>query len=1300
MGKEFDFEKLDGSENYHTWAFAVENYIAYKGLQGCISDPVTEKDAKNLTSCKAILGLSVNKCIYVHIQKCESARDVWTTLKKLYEDTGLTRKIGLLKSMITTKLEDHDNMQQYVDKIMSCANKLNGIGFKITDEWTGAILLAGLTEIYRPLIMGIEASASDFKADTIISKLLDAQPTTSKSNGETFFSKKGKNKKRSNGKNKSDKESRTCYNCGTKGHLKKECRAPKKESTDDKGKSSSANTAFTALSCKESVLQKDWYVDSGASSHMTPDGDILRNKRTPNVLKITSANDAKMDVKSEGDTRLTLDNKSIPMHNVLHVPDLAANLLSVSSMVSKGNSVIFDKNGCTIRNAEDMIVANCKPENGVYKFQESNEKCMFSSRPEKAYTWHRRLGHINHASLRKMRDGAVTGINFSDDDSDIKNCEVCCTGKMSRPPFKSSDTKTTSILETIHSDIAGPMETQSIGHARYILTFTDDFSKKVFVYFLKAKSEVLDTFIEFKNLVENQTGKQMKNVISNITEDDAEAPKMRGKSIKKLRTDNGREYLSNDFVKFCKANGIHHQLTNVYTPQQNGVAERMNRTLVEKAKCLLFDAKLPKCYWAEATNMAAYLINKSVNSTGIHTPDEIFFGKKPDLTNLKIFGSSVMVYVPKEKRKKWDQKAEKLIFVGYDDNTKGYRCINGDTRKLTISRDVKFLEDTSVPENVTIKMDEKLVVSPNLEDNQQSTDDSVIFIEDESSFETTSDDSTFEDPNDPDYEPSEESILNQETEGTSAQARRGNKKVKVNPLNLTHFAYFIEPQSYKEVNSDPDSEKWQAAMAEEMESHLVNNTWTLTDLPEGRKAINSKWVYKLKRDENGEIVRHKARLVAKGCAQKYGIDYNETFSPVVRYTSVRFLFALAVQKGLKCHQLDAITAFLHGEVTEEIYMQQPEGFHDGTQRVCKLNRAIYGLKQAGRLWNLKLDKALSNFGLKKCKMDPCIYYESNSKLLVAIYVDDFLIFYKEHNALVELQNFLNQKFRMKDVGKVACCLGMRVTQKNDQIWLDQERYINDILERFGMQDCKPVGTPSDTHQKLSVNMVTSENSLVGQLPFQEAVGSLLYLAQGSRPDISFAVNDVSRFNTKHTDIHWKAVKRIFRYLRGTINYKLKYSREGSTAMHCYSDSDWASDIDKRRSCAGQTIIMSNAAISWSSKRQCTVALSSTEAEYMALSSAVCDVIWTQQLAAEIDIKFQCKTKIYCDNESAIKLSLSDAFRPRTKHIDIRYHHLREKVECGVIDILHVPTEENVADMLTKPVTKQKQQSCSFGIGLK
>lgn len=1291
MSREFNIEKLKGSDNYHTWCFAIKNYIALKGLTACVFDPSSLKNDKpediaKLEQCKATLSLSIESSIFVHIQKCATAKDIWETLKKLYEDKGLTRKISLLRNLISTRLEDKDCMQQYVDQIMDYAHKLTGIGFDISDEWLGAILLAGLTEEFKPLIMAIEASSAKLTADVIVSKLIDSQSANSKG-GEALFGKKKYSKEKNNFKEKK------CYNCGIKGHISKKCRKPKKEENRENG---SANNAFSAFLCKNySNGQNTWYLDSGASNHMTPFGNLLINKKATSVDSIMAANSAKMPTKQAGDAKMQLSGEVIEIQDILHVPGLAVNLLSINKIAEKGNTITFNKDGCTVKNAKQDIIISCKPENGVYKIVHEDGMCMAAARKtDSALMWHRRLGHLNVQSMKKMRDGAVTGINFIDDDNAIKNCETCAAGKHARQPFKASESQSTGILQLIHTDVIGPMETLSIGDARYVATFTDDYSRKTFIYFLKAKSEVPDRFMDFKAFTENQTGKK----------------------IKCVRGDNGTEYQKLKAVfKKC---GILYQTSTPYTPQQNGVAERMNRTLVEKAKCLMFDAGLPKIFWAEAMNMAAYLVNRTISSVHNKTPDEMFFGKKVDLSDLKVFGSTVMVQVPKEKRKKWDKNSRKMIFVGNDAQSKGYRCIDLTDLRLVISRDVKFYEKNA-EKTISVHIDDQVEdkssdapvqgdeeVEEKLPDESVQGDETVAevteqpslinLLDDSDSLYQDTDDSTITTHGpDPDYTP--ETNPGTTTEST-VMTRAKAKTVSTRPFQLTHFAFFTEPANIADIRGRSDEKNWIIAMDDEMRSHQTNDTWILKELPKGRSSIKCKWVFKEKKDTEGRTTRYKARLVAKGFAQKYGVDYTETFSPVVRYTSIRVLMAIAVENDMKIHQMDVITAFLQGDLDEVIYMDQPELYNDGSGRVCKLNKAIYGLKQAGRQWNKKLDDALLKFGLRKSSLDPCIYFSGNNSLIIAIYVDDFLIFYRQEAKLLELKAYLSSTFSMKDVGPAKGCIGMNIHQGKESIEIDQVGYIQDILDRFGMSSANAVGTPSDTSIKLSAQMVNDDNSIVGKVPFQEAVGSLLYLTQATRPDIAFAVNDVSRFNSKHSIDHWNAVKRIMRYLKGTMNYKLRYTK-GSSQMIAYTDADWASDIDKRRSCTGLVVNIADGAVSWMSKRQSTVALSSTEAEYIALSSTVCEVTWLKQLLAELNVDFARPAVIYCDNQSTIKLSESDAFRPRTKHIDIRYHHLRTKLLDGIFDLRFLPSAEMTADSLTKAVTKEKTLLCARKMGL-
>lgn len=1292
---DYSIEKLKGSENFHTWKFAIKNYLEMSDLENCVEEASTdgtaaEGDVKKQKKAKNVLSLSVDCSIFVHIQSATTALEIWKTLHRLYDDKGLSRKIGLLRSLISIRLEDSSSMQDYVDQVMSNANKLVGVGFDISDEWIGAILLAGLTEEYRPLIMGIESSEKTLTGDAIVSKLLDNR-FEGKSKEGAFLSKKKKENK--------------CRNCGKDWNRKHKCANKDEKSTEKK--SNSKTFGFLVQEKDEVAMLSannthEWFIDSGASSHMTPFAGMLNKKQLPSCNEIVTANNSKLQVKAVGNARIKFHENEIEIADILHVPNLAVNLLSVHKMVSKGNIVTFDKNGCTIYDNEKRQIAKCSAQNGVYKLKTNVENCMLSNEKcNTAVMWHRRLGHINYQNLCKMRDGAVRGIEFDGDESQVKYCDVCAMGKQSRLPFKKSKSESKQLLELIHSDIVGPMETLSIGKARYLLTFIDDHSRKVFCYFLKHKSETYDCFTEFKNKVENHTERK----------------------IKYFRTDNGTEYTSTKFETLFKNAGIQHQLTTPYTPQQNGIAERYNRTIIERAKCLLFDAKLAKTFWAEAVNMAVYLVNRTVNAnSGKATPEEIWTGSKIDLSHVKLFGTPIMVHIPKEKRVKWDPKSTKMVFVGYDPNTKGYRCANTSTRKIIVSRDVIFHEDMS-KQYIQISASDELSEGEESDKDEKyesfqteiNNDDVVVSsTPTKPAVDETSDDSiTTDDKDDEDYVPEEnirpnESYVAPRTRTAQLLASRFFSMANFACEHDTEIAlkcdeelFEQDPVNVSDIAKRNDQHEWKKAMEAEIGSLLDNNTWTLTELPKGKKTVKAKWIFKTKRDGDGNVVRHKARLVAKGYTQRYGIDYEETYAPVVRYTTIRLLMAIAIQQNLKIHQMDAVTAFLQGDLDEEIYLEQPEGFSDGSKMVCRLNRAIYGLKQAGRQWNSKLCGKLKDFGLKKCTMDPCVFYTSSLNLIVAIYVDDFLIFYRSEGELQKLQSQLCDAFKMKDMGPAKGCIGIRIKQSLNEIELDQAVYTESILKRFGMEACKPACTPSDTSTKLSINMETDEatEEELRKIPYQEAVGSLLYLAQATRPDIAFAVNDVSRFNATYTMGHWKAVKRIMRYLKGTLKFKLSFNTENPGRLIGFSDADWASDIDKRRSCTGYVFKLSNGAISWKSTRQSTVALSSTEAEYMALSATIQEGIWLLQLCNELGQKLEMPITLKCDNQSAIKIAESDGYRQRSKHIDIRFHYIREKIENKMFKIEYLNTEKMVADSLTKAVCEKKTTFCAKEMGL-
>lgn len=1298
-------EKLN-STNYDCWKILIKSILVQNDLWGVVSGSVvridTNKEKYDILDQKAlaVIILNVKTSLLLHIKNCKTAAECWKKLEALFQHKGPGRKVTLFKKLIHARALDNQNMSEHIDLFTEYVEKLSELEISIQDEVLSIILLCSLPSSYESFVVAIESRDSLPIFEALKSKILEEElrqqnKDIHSENADTVNNalitkgtKYGKNKSKSKIK---------CYKCHKMGHYKSECKV---KTNGTKMNNDSSLTCFVANQC----TSEEWIIDSGATSHMTNNSTWMKNIKEDTVENVTIANNSKMEVGISGDVEVMLKNgkqrKNVIIRDVLHVPKLCTNLLSVSSLVNKGLTVKFDSSGCTIKNDIGGLIAAGSLENGMFKLNQakSNAMSITTKNYSESKLWHRRFGHVGRTKFTKIKDIFPDVIKCDNLDKD-ELCVICEKGKQSKKPFKRSDTRSSNVLELVHSDVCGPMNVDSFGGSKFFLTFIDDYSHKSFVFMIKQKSEVFEKFKEFKSLAETQTGRK----------------------IKILRTDGGSEYIGKEFIKLFKRSGIMHQTTTAYTPQQNGVAERLNRTLAEKARCMLIDANLSVKFWAEAINTAAYIINRiPCRSTAENkTPEELWSGIRPRISHLKVFGCQVMVHIPKQKRKKFDAKSNECIMVGYSDTSKAYRVFDPVTEKVIVSRDVTFIENKVISYHNNSKINDNTITGDEIfnvinigsktRESEEVENDSVHSSEDEAE--------TFLDVNDATYIPSsgeESSVSDSRTitetphtsDATNAQdepvsIRRSKRTIRApQPFEFGHIAMNAtsDPTSITEVDSLSDADEWHKAMKKEIESHIINNTWDLVELPAGKKSIKSKWVFKRKTDEK-ENVKYKARLVAKGCSQKYGVDYDETFSPVVRYTSIRYLFALAVEKEYKVHQMDVVTAFLQGDLDEVIYMNQPESYEDGSNRVCKLNKSVYGLKQAGRQWNIKLDHALRKYGLQRSKVDPCIYFSIDRSIIIAIYVDDFLIFYQTMSTLSALKTFLHTTFQMKDLGLAKNCLGMKINQKDEYIELDQSSYIDDVLEKFGMKDCKPSKTPSDSNQKLSTSMVNQENSLVGKVPYQEAVGSLLYLTQSTRPDLAFAVNDVSRFNSNHGPAHWQAVKRIFRYLKYTKDMKLRYSKVEHNKIEAFSDADWGSDLDKRRSCTGSVVKLSNAAISWISKRQPIVALSTTEAEYIALSSTVREILWIKQLNEELRKSVEKPIVIFCDNQSTIKLSKLDAYRPRSKHIDIRYHHIREIVENEVIDIQYINTENNTADILTKAVNINKQADLTKKLGL-
>ncbi|KAG8473481.1 hypothetical protein CXB51_035654 [Gossypium anomalum] len=675
---------------------------------------------------------------------------------------------------------------------------------------------------------------------------------------------------------------------------------------------------------------------------------------------------------------------------------------------------------------------------------------------------------------------------------------------------------------------------------------------------------------------------------------------------------------------------------------------------------MLSNANLPKSFWAEAASIACFLINRSP-SVAIEkkTPQEVWSGNPANYSDLKIFGCPAYAHVDNGKL---EPRSIKCVFLGYKAGVKGYKLWCPENRKVVISRDVVFYETAMIP-NLSLK------VSSNKENQKQ--------VEHQINTESTPQAIT--------------KIENRVASSPQYSIAKNRTRREIKP-----------PKKYAEANLVA----YALNVAEDIDANQEPSNYS--EAVSCKKAVRCKWVFKKKEGTPGvEEPRYKARLVAKGYSQIPGVDFTDVFSPVVKHSSIRALLGIVAMHDLELEQLDVKTAFLHGELEEDIYMQQPKGFivSEKEDYVCLLRKSLYGLKPSPRQWYKRFDSFMAYHDFKRSSLDNCVYFKKNSNgsfVYLLLYVDDMLIAAKDKGDIRKVKAQLSEEFEMKDLGPAKKILGMEILRdrKASKLYLSQKGYIEKVLCRFNMQSAKPVSAPLAAHFRLSSALSPQsddEIEYMSHVPYSSAVGSLMYAMVCSRPDLSYAVSAVSRYMANPGKEHWKAVQWILRYLRGTTDVCLQFGRTKDGVIG-YVDADFARDLDRRRSLTGYVFTIRGCAIRWKATLQTTVALSTTEAEYMAITEAYKEAIWLKGLFSELNEDLQIST-VFCDSQSAIFLTKDQMFHERTKHIDVRYHFVRDIIARGDIVVSKISTHENPADMMTKSLPITKFEHCLDLVGV-
>uniref|UniRef100_A0A2N9E312 Integrase catalytic domain-containing protein n=1 Tax=Fagus sylvatica TaxID=28930 RepID=A0A2N9E312_FAGSY len=1065
----------------------------------------------------------------------------------------------------------------------------------------------------------------------------------------------------------------TCQICGKPGHVALDCFhrmnfAYQGRHPPAKLAAIASTNMSNAISAPTST-QSCWISDTGATDHFTPDITHIPDCHayTGND-SVTVGNGQSLPITHTGNSQLRASTHLFNLRKVLHVPSMSSSLLSVYRFCKDNDaSFYFDASKFHIKALRSgKLLYSGLSERGLYPVRGA-------ILPTSVFFI---LCIFQHYFCSTMAHSAWS--------SPISK------GKHHQLPFNDSVSITTRPLELVHTDVWGPAPVTSCNGTRYYVSFIDDFTRFTWFFPLKYKSQVLDSFKHFKSTMEN----------------------ILDCKIKLLRSDCGGEYSKSEFQSFCSSAGILHQFSCPHTSQQNGVAERKHRHIVDMALTLISQSSLPLNLWPYAFSTAVFLINRLPSVSRQYTsPWECLFGSTPDYKSFRVFGCTCYPLLRSYSRHKLQPRSVPCVFLGYASNAKGFLCYDCSAHRFYVSRHVKF-DETSFPyknlpsppsnssssSSVTSHTSSiwlshllffhpcsvpSILGPPPSNSSIPLVSSSIVPSVSLDSYTHSSSSSIPDLPTAPisDTQPapltpevptlvSAPLISSTNIHPMCTRAKSGITKRKPGFL-ATHTSL---PGSLDYLNTEPTTytiackiPQWHAAMASEFAALQRQATWTLVPSSSSQHVIGCRWVFKLKRNADGSVARFKARLVAKGNHQQAGLDFDETFSPVVKPATVRLVLSLAAQYGWSLRQLDVSNAYLHGSLKEHVFMRQPPGFVDPNHpsHVCLLQKSIYGLRQAPRAWFEKFSSHLLTIGFTASLADPSLFVYKNGSTVIylLLYVDDIILTGSVPAAIQELIRDLAQAFELKDLGPLKYFLGLQVEYTPSGLLVHQTKYATDLLAKHNMSTCKPCSTP---FVPPSTSVLTESSLLSDPFSYRSLVGALQYLTF-TRPDLSFAINSLCQHMHQPTTSHLVAAKRVLRYIRGTISHGILF-QPGPLRLTAFTDSDWAGNPVDRRS--------------------------STEAEYRALAVGAAELTWIRMLLRDLGIFISHAPVLWCDNTSAISLASNPVFHARTKHVEIDYHFVREKVVRGDLAVQFISTTNQLADLLTKALPSPRYVTLS------
>ncbi|WVZ68483.1 hypothetical protein U9M48_017417 [Paspalum notatum var. saurae] len=1268
--------------------------------------------------------LSLSRDILIQVVSIPSAIGVWRAIEGMFTSQSRARAINTRMALATTQ-KGNLSVAEYVSKMRILVDEMASAGKKLEDEDLVSYILAGLDEEFNPLVSAIAVRVQPITVGNLYSQMISFEQRMELLHGSPQSSANSASRGRGNGgprgrgqgrgrgynntrsgENGSSSETTAveCQLCGKRGHTVVKCF--KRFDHTFTGKDRSTNAAS-----KSYGIDTNRYTDTGATDHITGELDKLtvQDRYTGND-QVHTASGASMEISQIGQSVVHTPSKDLfpkkRLEKILFLFIVLHLIIMLSLNFTPNHFFIKDR-----ETKKTLLRGRC--EGGLYPLKLTPNKSVFGVDQLPSTRWHNRLGHPSSSVVRRV-------LNLNKE-------SITQQGKSHQLPYPKSISRSSAPLELVFSDVWGPAPT-SVGKNNYYVSFIDDYSKFSWIYLLKRKSKVFQCFHNFKSLVE----------------------RLFDRKIIALQTDWGGEYqkLNSFFTRIGISQYVScpyaHQQNGSAEHKHRHIVEVGLSLLAHASMPLKFwdEAFITATY---LINRIPSPVTDGVS------PLEKLFKQRPDYTSLRTFGCACWPHLRPYNTHKLQFRSKQCVFLGYSTLHKGFKCLDVSSGRVYISRDVVFDENiypfASLHPNAGACLCNEILLLPShlhanhgdeptvdhtlanyprtnpeyaaaaADPSTPSTNVQVISdgatgtLRDVASLAPAPPAST--EPGTPCFShraapygsparrnPSSDSPAAPSLDYDTAHApMAGGSGGPISDHAASDHEPVVSPDAAATPGDSPQAaepgsleealkhERWKMAMDSEFSALQRNKTWHLVPPIKGKNIIDCKWVYKIKKKSDGSVDRYKARLVAKGFKQRYGIDYEDTFSPVVKAATIRLILSIAVTRGWSLRQLDVQNAFLHGVLEEEVYMRQPPGYEDPRtpNYVCKLDKALYGLKQAPRVWYSRLSQRLQELGFVPSKANTSLFLfnQGNLSVFILVYVDDIIVASSSQQATASLLKNLEKDFALKDLGDLHCFLGIEVKRSDGKLLLSQERYASELLKKAGMQFCKPANTPLPVSEKLSAHS-GEQLGPSDSTKYRSLVGALQYLTL-TRPDIPFSVNKVCQFLHSPTTVHWTAVKRILRYVQGTINTGLKFSKSPSMLVSGFADADWAGCPDDRRSTGGFAVYLGSNLISWCAKKQPTVSRSSTEAEYKALSNATAEIMWVQKLLEELKISQPTKACLWCDNVGARYLSSNPVFHARTKHIEIDFHFVRERVAQKLLEVQFISTQDQLADRFTGSV---------------